>query len=173
MHGADQEKSFHAQRWRADLKLDPAETNRPSIAREQPVLRTRPAPVPTPTPPRYAGPTSGTLESSGILIPQNAEYVFHNVPLTNIQLDYDHKVWEARLAPDDGHTQRLIVKNKGSGPQKRCVVLWRVVPQSRRTLRKPLPRIGISTVQPPPPPGTSYIMRARGFSAAGSTGNCC
>ena len=85
------------------------------------------APVPaTPTP--YAGPISGTLEATGVLIPQNAEYVFRNVPLTNLQLDYDHKIWDARLAPGDGGTQRLIVKNKSSGPQKRCVVRWSVVP---------------------------------------------
>jgi hypothetical protein len=71
---------------------------------------------------------SGTLEFGGGLIPQNAEYVFRNVPIANLQLDYDHKIWDARLAPGDGGTQRLIVKNKSSGPQKRCVVRWSVVP---------------------------------------------
>ncbi len=44
-----------------------------------------------------------------------------------MQLDYDTKTWEARLAPGDGQTQRLILKNKGSGPQKRCVVHWSVI----------------------------------------------
>jgi hypothetical protein len=28
----------------------------------------------------------------------------------------------------EGQTQRLIVRNKSSGPQKRCVVHWSVIP---------------------------------------------
>ena len=74
------------------------------------------------------GPRSGTLESNGTPIPQNAEYVFRNLPAVKIQLDYDTKIWDARLAPGEGQTQRLIVKNKSSGPQKRCVVHWSVIP---------------------------------------------
>ena len=68
------------------------------------------------------------IESTGGPIPQNAEYVFRNLPLVKMQLDYDTKNWDARLVPVDGETQKLIVKNKGSGPQKRCVVHWKVVP---------------------------------------------
>ena len=55
-------------------------------------------------------------------IPQNAEYVFRDVPLVKMRLDYDTKNWDARLVPGEGQTQRLIVRNKSSGPQKRCVV---------------------------------------------------
>jgi hypothetical protein len=80
------------------------------------------------TAPAYNGAKSGTLECSGNPIPQNAEYVFRNVPLVKMRLDYDTKTWDARLAPGDGQTQRLIVRNKSSGPQKRCVVHWSVIP---------------------------------------------
>jgi len=76
----------------------------------------------------YNGPSSGTLECSGSPVPQNAEYVFRNLPSAKIQLDYDQRVWEARLMPGENQTQRLILKNKSSGPQKRCVVHWSVVP---------------------------------------------
>lgn len=76
----------------------------------------------------YDGPTSGKLECSGGPIPQNAEYVFRNIPNGNLQLDFDTKTWEARLTPGDGQTQKLILKNKSSGPQKRCTVRWSIVP---------------------------------------------
>jgi hypothetical protein len=78
--------------------------------------------------PPYSGPRSGTLESTAPLIPQNAEYVFRDLPLVKMQLDYNSKIWDARLVPGEGQTQRLIVRNKSSGPQKRCVVHWSVVP---------------------------------------------
>ena len=86
----------------------------------------RPAPVPA-APQPYNGAMSGTLECNGGPVPQNAEYVFRNLPPLKIELDYDKKVWEARLAPGENQTQRLILKNKSSGPQKRCVVHWSVV----------------------------------------------
>jgi hypothetical protein len=54
--------------------------------------------------------------------------VFRNVPLVKMQLDYDTKTWDARLAPGDGQTQKLIVRNKSSGPQKHCVVHWTATP---------------------------------------------
>lgn len=176
LHGSDREKSFQAQRWLADLRMDapgnpnqqPYPRRRPSPSRpavavndstptgdqiaqsappaHQPIAAAPitaaappsavpPAPLPSTLPPAslpavtpYSGPKSGTLESNGGPIPQNAEYVFRNVPLVKMQLDYDTKIWDARLAPGDGVTQRLIVKNKSSGPQKRCVVRWSVVP---------------------------------------------
>jgi hypothetical protein len=78
--------------------------------------------------PPYNGPRSGTLESTGSPVPQNAEYVFRNLPPVKMQLDYDTKIWDARLAPGEGQTQRLILKNKSSGPQKHCVVHWSVIP---------------------------------------------
>ncbi len=171
LHGGDQEKSFQAQRWLADLRMDspsaqsataqqyprrrltaasstsrstvavndstptgdqaaPLRQLAPTASNSPPTLQ-RPIP-PTPAAPSatpsYNGPKTGTLESTGGPIPQNAEYVFRNLPPLKLQLDYDTKNWEARLVPADGQTQKLVVKNKGSGPQKRCVVHWTVVP---------------------------------------------
>jgi hypothetical protein len=209
LHGADQEKSYQAQRWQADLGMNapangsvqpsPRRRSTPSLSsapggippdnqppgprrRSTPSLSSAPggipadnqaesailiprpgndrppappaansapaipppsaAPVPSaqppsatpplapppPSAPPYSGARSGTLESSGGLIPQNAEYVFRDVPLVKMRLDYDTKTWDARLVPGEGQTQRLIVKNKSSGPQKRCVVHWSAIP---------------------------------------------
>jgi hypothetical protein len=110
----------------------------PAVAARTPAVSAPPlAAVSPPSPgpllaasaqPHYDGPQSGTLECKGGPIPQNAEYVFRNVPLVKLQLDYDTKTWDARLAPGDGQTQRLILKNKSSGPQKRCAVRWSVIP---------------------------------------------
>jgi hypothetical protein len=85
------------------------------------------APLAAP-PASYTGPFTGTLISSGGPIPQNAEYVFRGLPPGKIQLDYDTNSWEARVAAGVGNTQRIIVKNKTSGPQKRCVVKWTLIP---------------------------------------------
>ena len=154
LHGSDQEKSYQARRWLADLKSDV-----PGIANEQPSPRRRstpsttpsltprpavddstpigepapratppPAPRPLPIPAAYSGAKSGTLECTGAPVPQNAEYVFRSVPPIKMQLEYDTKIWDARLAPGDGGTQRVIIRNKSSGPQKRCVVHWSVIP---------------------------------------------
>ena len=197
LHGSDQEKSYQAQRWQADLNIgppvngnaqpNPRRRSTPSQAlggvpadneqsgqrrRSPPSLSSAPggmspddqresvillpsasdnrprapaasnstpaqsplpaAPAPSaPLPsalPLYSGASSGTLESSGGPIPQNAEYVFRDVPLVKMRLDYDTKTWDARLVPGEGQTQRLIVRNKSSGPQKRCVVRWSVIP---------------------------------------------
>jgi hypothetical protein len=76
----------------------------------------------------YDGPRSGTLECSAAAIPQNAEYVFRNLPLAKMQLDYDTRKWDARLAPGEGQTQRLILRNTSTGPQRRCVVHWSIIP---------------------------------------------
>ena len=181
--GSEEEKSFQARRWLADLRWDvsgigneqpslgrrpvrsrtpvasqrrygdragpllmpPAEADQapmPPLPAQPPIQRTSVAPAPlpevaprspvasapAPSSPPYAGPQSGTLESSGGPIPQNAEYVFRNLPPVKLLLDYDTKIWDARLAPGEGQTQRLILKNKSSGPQKRCVVHWDVMP---------------------------------------------
>jgi hypothetical protein len=96
---------------------------------EPPAARPRPDPPPAaaaiaPAPKSYNGPLSGTLQCRGDAVPQNAEYVFRNLPPLKIQLDYDTKIWDARLVPGDGDTQRLILKNKSSGAQKRCMVHW-------------------------------------------------
>ncbi len=101
----------------------------------------KPTPPAPPTPPRptlitrasapetpaYNGPMSGTLECSGSPIPQNAEYVFRNLPQAKLRLDYDTKIWEARLVPSDGPGQKLILKNRSSGAQKHCTVHWTVL----------------------------------------------
>jgi hypothetical protein len=79
-----------------------------------------------PETPAYNGPMSGTLECSGSPIPQNAEYVFRNLPAAKLRLDYDTKIWDARLAPVDGQTQKLILRNRSSGAQKHCSVHWTV-----------------------------------------------
>jgi hypothetical protein len=203
LHGSDQEKSYQAQRWQADLNIGPpvngnaqpnprrrstpsqalggipadneqsgqrrrsprslssapggmspddqresvillpnASNDRapaPTATKSAPALPPPPSAAPAPSapppsaplpsaPPLYRGASSGTLESSGGPIPQNAEYVFHDVPLVKMRLDYDTKTWDARLVPGEGQTQRLIVRNKSSGPQKRCVVHWSVIP---------------------------------------------
>ena len=97
----------------------------PPIPAPAPVVEGKPA---LQTTPRYEGPMSGTLECTGGPVAQNAEYVFRNLPAVKIQLDYDNKIWEARLSPGDAQSQRLVLKNKSSGPQKRCVVHWSVIP---------------------------------------------
>jgi hypothetical protein len=74
----------------------------------------------------YNGPMSGTLECSGSPVPQNAEYVFRNLPAAKLRLDYETKIWDARLAPVDGQTQKLILRNRSSAAQKRCTVHWTV-----------------------------------------------
>lgn len=92
-----------------------------------PVQPPQPAPVPAAAQ-SYNGPNSGTLECAGGPVPQNAEYVFRNLPPLKLNLDYDQRVWEARLTTGENQTQRLILKNKSSGPQKRCVVHWSIAP---------------------------------------------
>jgi hypothetical protein len=117
-----------------DRVPEPTTGNRPAQPSPPPERNPAPAqalpaaaPVPA-APQAYNGARSGTLECSGSPIPQNAEYVFRNLPLLKLQLDYDTRVWEARLAPAENQSQRLILKNKSSGPQKRCVVHWSVAP---------------------------------------------
>ena len=130
-------------RRRAALSSVPDDTSGPILRPSPGAVPARPAvPAPpsarppdppppasaTPAPQVYNGPMSGTLECTGNPIPQNAEYVFRNLPLLKLQLDYDHKNWEARLIPGENESQRLILKNKSSGPQRRCVVHWSVIP---------------------------------------------
>lgn len=99
----------------------------PPAANPAPARPPQPAPVPAAAQP-YNGPNSGTLECTGGPVPQNAEYVFRNLPPLKLNLDYDQRVWEARLTAGENQTQRLILKNKSSGPQKRCIVHWSTAP---------------------------------------------
>ncbi len=117
-----------------------AESLPPSV--EPPVTSTperstagRPTLLRPPPPPDESAPgpapmigQSGTLQCVGTPVPQNAEYVFRNLPLGKLQLDYDAKIWDVRVAPGEGETQRLILRNKAKGPQKRCTVHWSIVP---------------------------------------------
>jgi hypothetical protein len=131
-----------------DRRPDPIASNRPvplpspapSTAPAQPLPGAAPVTAPPATgpparaaslpapPPAYNGAMSGTLECRGGPVPQNAEYVFRNLPPLKMRLDYDQRVWEARLTQGENQTQRLILRNKSSGPQKLCVVHWSIVP---------------------------------------------
>ena len=104
-----------------------ANVNMPSVTNSSPVQPPTAASAPAASV-RYDGPVSGALECNGGPVPQNAEYVFRNLPPLKMQLDYDKSIWEARLAPGENQSQRLILKNKSSGPQKRCVVRWKILP---------------------------------------------
>jgi len=103
---------------------------RPTLARADPNLPpATPAAAPAPPPPSlYRQAKSGKLQCGGGPVPTNADYVFRNLPLGKIQLDYDTRTWQARLVPSEGQTQKLVLKNISSDPQKRCVVHWTVVP---------------------------------------------
>lgn len=131
LNSPDQETIYRALRWRSDLKLDAPENSgprkpasesrlqRPHVAGE---FAVRPAGQAA-----YRGPLAGTFESTGGPIPQNAEYVFLNVPPVKLLLDFDTKRWEARLQPGEGDTQVLVLRNTSKGPQKRCIVRWTVI----------------------------------------------
>jgi len=107
----------------------PPAANLPISVTPPPVLTRAPAAPPAPmAPPLYAGAQSGTLTCSGDPVPQNAEYVFRDLPLAKMRLDYDTKTWDAHLSPALGQTQKLILRNKSSNPQKRCEVRWSVIP---------------------------------------------
>jgi hypothetical protein len=168
VRGGDQEKSYQAQLWLKDLKLNVPDlprdrqtsgrqtSDRPSAPPGRrlavssadtpgPIPGGPPAPAdagasqgPTNAPLRAPSgsaaarpssmPKSGVLECMGSPVPQNAEYVFRNLPPAKLQLDYDTKTWDARLTPGEGQTQKLVLRNKSSGPQKRCEVHWSVIP---------------------------------------------
>jgi hypothetical protein len=139
LQSSDREKWYRAQQWLDELKIDepqpaqrrvgPSLAQRPAV--DAPPVADRPA-APLPASPEtpatlYKGAMSGTLTCSGSPIPRNAEYVFRNLPANKLALDYDTRNWDARLAPGEGGTQKLILKNKSPGPQKQCVVHWTAV----------------------------------------------
>lgn len=97
----------------------------PPATSSRPTLMTRAAPA---TAPAYNGPMSGTLECTGAPVPQNAEFVFRNLPAAKLRLEYDTKIWDARLVAVDGSTQKLILKNLSAKSQKHCKVHWTVTP---------------------------------------------
>jgi hypothetical protein len=142
------EQRNRASYWMADLKSNapgaagvqgPRRSMQPSLSRSSGSTSggsTSAGRVPNPAPPAaqvaptqpYGGAKSGTLECSGDPIPQNAEYVFPNVPTIGRKFEYDRKIWDVRLVPGEGDTQNLILRNKSSSPQKHCVVRWSVIP---------------------------------------------
>lgn len=152
--GNDKEKSYRAQLWLAELRLNvPSVTNddlqrrrlqpgSPALAASGPVgnqmpadtFNGRPHIVDQPSASfrssdvPYSGPDSGTLKCDGDPVPPNAEYVFPGMPLGNLQIDLGGKPWDARLVPGKGRTQDLILINRSSSAQKRCTVRWRVIP---------------------------------------------
>ena len=106
-----------AQFWLRDLKWDsPADTSpQPTPRKRQPpapiggpdVSSSRPhlsRPDDSDPPPRAGvlpqatdnGARSGTLTCGGV-IPQNAEFVFRGLPPMQLKLDYDTRLWDARL----------------------------------------------------------------------------
>lgn len=153
LRGNDQEKSYQARIWMAELRLNvPGVTDddqrRKLIPRTSPAtgsgplsnepsddtFQGRPHIVEQPSASfrssggPYSAPSSGTLKCIGDPVPPNAEYVFPGMPLGNLEIDLDGKPWEARLVPGRGQTQDLILINRSSRPQKRCTVRWRVIP---------------------------------------------
>ena len=90
--------------------------------------------APFPAGSEYHGPMSGTLKCIGGPVPPNEESSLQGLPAAKLELDFDTKVWEARLTPGDGpapgngQTLRLSLRNKSSSPQKRCTVHWNVIP---------------------------------------------
>ncbi len=134
-HERNDEKVGRAQFWLRDLGWDVpgAAASQQTPRRRQPETITSTNPpvsrpgISKPDPqPAYGGAESGTLTCSGT-IPQNAEFVFRNLPRGELKLDYDTRNWNARLVPGDGETQRLILTNVSSGPQKKCVVHWSAI----------------------------------------------
>lgn len=89
-------------------------------------VRTAPVAAATPTnaAPLMDGAHSGTLECSGGPFAQNAEYVFGDLPPGPLKLFYEDQYWEAKFVPGEGQRQRLIMRNKGPGARKSCVVHW-------------------------------------------------
>lgn len=81
----------------------------------------------TPEPSPYRGPLNGTLTYSGPPVVENGEVVFRNLPPGRLALTYDQDVWDGRLSPGEANTQRLILRNKKPGTQKKCAVTWRVI----------------------------------------------
>ncbi len=94
----------------------------------KPTPNDSPPPVASPSHQPYNGPTSGTLNCEGSPIPQNGEKVFANLPGLKLELHYDKNSWEARLSPGPDQTQRLVLRSKKPGLQRKCVVHWNVIP---------------------------------------------
>lgn len=85
--------------------------------------------IPPPAPPRpYTGPTSGELKCNNTRVVQNGEVVFAGLPAGELRLTYDAETWEVRARADANNTQRLILRNRRPGTQRRCTVAWQLLP---------------------------------------------
>jgi hypothetical protein len=73
-----------------------------------------------------SGPKSGTLSYDGPPVAQNAEIEFNNLPAGTLKLDYDTNSWSHRLVSNADGTQRLILKSRKPGTQKKADVKWSV-----------------------------------------------
>jgi hypothetical protein len=112
-----------------DSSRTPAPTYAPPTPPQPEPVTLAPSPALPSMPQSYEGPRSGTLECSGGPVAQNAEFVFRNLPPSKLKLDYDTNNWDAHLGPGDKPgTQRLVLRNKGTGPQKHCTVHWSIIP---------------------------------------------
>jgi hypothetical protein len=119
-------------RTQAPISDSATSSSRPHLSRADESDSPAPQPLPAPRPAAspqtgYNGVRSGTLTCTGGPVPQNAEFVFRNLPPMEMKLEYDSKIWNAHLVPGEGQTQRLILKNISSGPQKNCVVHWSAI----------------------------------------------
>ena len=83
------------------------------------------AETPRPAPATLA--KSGELKCNGAPIVQNAEVVFSGLPAGTLRLTVDAEVWDARTRPDADGTQRIVLRNKKPGTQRRCTVTWQLI----------------------------------------------
>jgi hypothetical protein len=120
MNEGDREKRARAQYWTSALKSITAGPSGQENQRRS--LRSSGAPG------RATEGASGTLECSGDPIPKSGEYVFYNVPTANRRFEYDSNIWDVRLEQGQGNTRNLVLKNKTSKTQKRCIVHWTTIP---------------------------------------------
>ena len=101
----------------------PAPAPRPE---PEPRVATAPAPTPPPPPskPAYTGPPSGVFNYSGPGIIQNGEVLVPGLPPGALRLDYDRDKWDHYFVPEPGGTQKLVLRSKRPGTQKKLQVKW-------------------------------------------------
>jgi hypothetical protein len=110
--GSDLEQRYRAQYWTAVLRSSAPGGGSGSIGLS----------------PRPSEAASGTLECSGDAIAPNAQVVFRNVTTENRRFEFDRKIWDIQFVAGQAGTQNMILTNKSSRPQKRCLVKWSRIP---------------------------------------------
>lgn len=113
MSEGDRDKRLRAQYWSAALRPPPPVQSQPQSLRSSM---------------SSSGASDGNLECSGPPIPQNGEYVFHNVPTAHRRFEYDRRIWDVRLEAGQGGTQNFILTNRSSKTQKSCTIHWVLLP---------------------------------------------